>query len=520
MWKKLNKLMDKFAKKDLLALLVQLKKCFKEVLANQKIFKNFHKKTSLFGIDYDGETLKVLELAKSPKDMYNIVECVVIPVSDAEQNDLAVFSQKAKINFSSKNKSSVIALPSSAIIAKSIPITGSLKKNEIEDFLHFNTEKYLGCQFTDINLDYRESFKGLGKEKAAEIKIVAVRKEKINNFIALFKKANIYPKIVDVDIFALVRSIQWLYAGLNMPYAVINIDKKRCLFCVICDKEIIHYQANYNLALNSIVISTAQIFSQLQMYAAAHKNQLQKIILTGTLANQELLKEISKITETRVIIADFGDKLLVQNNQQSMMICLGLALRKFDEKKQTDNSFNLLPWREEQKIKNYSFCSKACIALFCLFFIFAYIAQTALLKQIKNTARNILNLEQKQNSLKQRLNKIYLFRQEEQVLNKKIQFLQNLQDENKSKINSLIELSKIIPRDVLLKNLHIQDQTLQIQGQAKNQQAIVNLMSNSEYGRYLFNPEIVNLANKKQTISEKEVATAVTNEFMINLKIK
>jgi len=518
MWNELIKLINKFAKKYLHSSLVQLKKSFKKALTNQKIFKNFHEKSSLYGIDFDGETLKILELEKAPSGTFNIVEYITIPISATDENHILTSLQKTKINLLSKKKSSAIALPSSSIIVKSIPITGSLKNNEIEDFLYFNTEKYFGCQFKDINLDYRINCNGGGKGKISEIKIVAARKEKINSYTKLFKEANIPPRIIDVDIFALVRSIQWLYADLIMPYAVINIDKKRCLFCVICDKEIIHYQSSYNLVLNSIILCTAQIFSQLQMYFSAHKNQLQQIILTGELANQELLKEVSKITETQAMIADHGDKLLIQNGKQAMMICLGLALRKMDDQKQAVNNFNLLPWREEQKIKRYAIGSKVCIFLFCLLFVFLAISQIILLKQIKNTALDNYKLEKKQSLLKQHFSEINLFRQEEQILNKKIQFLQDVNGINKNKINSLVELSKIIPHDVWLKTLQVQDQLIRLQGQAKSQQAIVNLISNSEYGEYLFNPEIINLANKN--VSEKEAAAVATNEFAINLKVK
>jgi len=228
-----------------------------------------------------------------------------------------------------------IAIPSSLAIVKSITIDTVLNDIEIENFLTLNAEQYLDCSLDKVDFDYKIIKQA---KNQTEIKLVAVRKELFVNCIVPLKNDGFIPKIVNIDLLALVEGVSWLMGNSEFPYAIINIDQKRLLFCVLCNNEIIYFHSNYSHDFSVTSEIVTEIGVILQLYNSLHSLEIRKIVLSGTCAlNQGLVESLVKYTHLPVEVADFSKKILqdkkmivdemVVKNAPKLLIAFGLALR-------------------------------------------------------------------------------------------------------------------------------------------------------------------------------------------------
>lgn len=312
----------------------------------KKIFKFGNKKKRLLGIDYDCESVKILDVKMLKNQYYEIHNYIRFPVKEANQNatELERFAlslediKKENLFFVDCNKYDgvAIAIPASIIITKNIPLAEQLKPKEVKHFLQFNAEKYFGLQNEKFNYDYQIITKDKNVENINyELKIVAARKEQILKYLKVFQNIDVKIDAIDVDVFALKRSIRWFYNDLKSPYAIVNIDTKRFIFCVVNDRNIIYFHTNYGMEFENVPYCISQIISQIEMYLTTHQLGIQNIIMVGKI-NMTLVREIKKIMDLSIFIPDIFSKLRsadMQDNKQNLtsdalflFICLGMIL--------------------------------------------------------------------------------------------------------------------------------------------------------------------------------------------------
>jgi len=101
-----------------------------------------------------------------------------------------------------KTKDAVIAISGhSSVIIKRISLP-EMSEEELSESIKFEAEQYIPFDIEDVNLD----FQILGpKEEPGQMDVVlvAVKKDIINEYIAVVKEAGLSPIIVDIDSFAL-----------------------------------------------------------------------------------------------------------------------------------------------------------------------------------------------------------------------------------------------------------------------------------------------------------------------------
>jgi type IV pilus assembly protein PilM len=77
-----------------------------------------------------------------------------------------------------------------------------MTEEELNESIKFEAEQYIPFDIEDVNLD----FQILGQQEEGDqmdVMIVAVKKEKINEYTSAVREAGLNPVIVDVDAFAL-----------------------------------------------------------------------------------------------------------------------------------------------------------------------------------------------------------------------------------------------------------------------------------------------------------------------------
>ncbi len=89
----------------------------------------------------------------------------------------------------------------SSVIIKRVALP-QMSEEELSESIKFEAEQYIPFDIEDVNLDFQ--ILGMREdEDQMEVMIVAVKKDKINEYISVVREAGLNPVVVDVDAFAL-----------------------------------------------------------------------------------------------------------------------------------------------------------------------------------------------------------------------------------------------------------------------------------------------------------------------------
>lgn len=118
----------------------------------------------------------------------------------------------------------------SSVIIKRVSLP-QMTENELDEQIRFEAEQYIPFDIEDVSLDFQ--ILGLAEEaNMMDVLIVAVKKDKINEYVAVVREAGLNPVVVDVDAFALENMYELNYefkedeniALVNIGASTININ--------------------------------------------------------------------------------------------------------------------------------------------------------------------------------------------------------------------------------------------------------------------------------------------------------
>jgi type IV pilus assembly protein PilM len=148
-------------------------------------------------------------------DSSRVVEALQSLVSDAE-----IKARDAAIGVSGH----------SAVITKRVALP-RMSEDELSESIEFEAEQHIPFNIEEVNIDFQ--ILGLReKEDLMDVLIVAVKKDKINEYVTVVKEAGLNPVVVDIDVFALENMYEINYeikpdenvALVNVGASMININ--------------------------------------------------------------------------------------------------------------------------------------------------------------------------------------------------------------------------------------------------------------------------------------------------------
>src|SRR6185436_5386295 len=116
-----------------------------------------------------------------------------------------------------------------AVIVKKISLP-QMSTEELAESIHWEAEQYIPFDIQDVALDYEVLDTGTGGNM--DVLLVAVKKDKINDYTSVISQAGKNPALVDVDVFALQNCYEINYgidpgrviALLNVGASIMNIN--------------------------------------------------------------------------------------------------------------------------------------------------------------------------------------------------------------------------------------------------------------------------------------------------------
>jgi type IV pilus assembly protein PilM len=196
----------------------------------------FSRKIEPIALDIGSTFIKLVKL-KGSDGNYQLVKFGMVPlppevivegaVMDAGRVVEAIKELLAGQKVSTKEV--VISVSGSSVIIKRVSVA-DMSDEELSESIKWEAEQYIPFSIDDVNVDYQKLGPGAA-EGQADVLLVAVKKDKINDYVNLVKEAGLEPVVMDVDAFALANMYELNYeieagttALLNIGASVMNIN--------------------------------------------------------------------------------------------------------------------------------------------------------------------------------------------------------------------------------------------------------------------------------------------------------
>ncbi len=198
----------------------------------------FSKPKGVVGLDIGSSAVKMVEL-KERKGEFSLVRLGLEPLSSEAIVDGSIMDSSLvvdaihKLNEESKVKNANYAtsLSGHSVIIKKINLP-AMSQDELDESIRWEAEQYIPFDINDVHMDYVVLGEGEMDGEQMEVLLVAVKKDKVNDYQSVISQTGKVPALVDVDVFAIQNAYEVNYdldplkvvALINMGAGVTNIN--------------------------------------------------------------------------------------------------------------------------------------------------------------------------------------------------------------------------------------------------------------------------------------------------------
>jgi type IV pilus assembly protein PilM len=195
---------------------------------------SFKRGGSCVGLSIGASSVKVVQLKQTGKksknsppqwilDKYAAVQLPELSTEHREiVNSVGVVQaiQSVLDHAQIKSKEVCSALAGSGLIIKNLTIVVTDMK-ELQDQVFWEAEQYIPFDISEVVIDFQVVSKG--KENQVEVILVAVKKDYLEQYMSVIEEADLVPKIMDAEVFALQNAYESNYES-NTTEAMLLAD--------------------------------------------------------------------------------------------------------------------------------------------------------------------------------------------------------------------------------------------------------------------------------------------------------
>ena len=198
----------------------------------------FSRAKGVVGLDIGSSAVKLVEL-KDRKGSFQLQKVAVEALSPEAIVDGSIMDSSLvvdaihKLNDQAKvkNPNFATSLSGHSVIIKKIQVP-AMSQEELAESIQWEAEQYIPFDINDVRLDYVVLTEAAPGEGQMDVLLVAVKRDKVNDYMSVISQAGRTPALVDVDAFALQNCYEVNYdldplkvvALVNMGAAVTNIN--------------------------------------------------------------------------------------------------------------------------------------------------------------------------------------------------------------------------------------------------------------------------------------------------------
>lgn len=181
------------------------------------------KKSATLGLDVGSSSIRLVELNRNASGKWILERCameMVPPGAIASDGTIEQFERVVEIvqrlirKSGTKIKNVVAALPASSVIAKKVVLPEGLRQEEFERQVEEEAGQYIPFALDEVSLDYYVMGPSRTSAGDEDVLIVAARREKVDDMMALMSAAGLNLEVLDVASFAAQAAAQRLIANL------------------------------------------------------------------------------------------------------------------------------------------------------------------------------------------------------------------------------------------------------------------------------------------------------------------
>jgi type IV pilus assembly protein PilM len=169
----------------------------------------FSKKKLAFGLDVGSSAVKVVQLREGSRgfalEAFSMVDLPADSIGEGMIKDppMVVDAIKEAVGKAGvKTKEAVIGVSGRELIMKKIQLP-RVNPKELGDAILLEAEHHINLPIDEVYLDHQVVGHSAGQGGTMDVMLVAVKKTKINEYVAVVEEAGLTPVVVDVDAFAL-----------------------------------------------------------------------------------------------------------------------------------------------------------------------------------------------------------------------------------------------------------------------------------------------------------------------------
>lgn len=203
-------------------------------------FSFFSRPKGIVGLDIGSSAIKLVELKERKPGDYQLQRLGVAPLSPEAIVDGSIMDSSLvvdaihKLNDQTgvKNTNFGTSLSGHSVIIKKISVP-AMAPEELAESIQWEAEQYIPFDINDVRLDYvLLSGDGGPPGENMEVLLVAVKRDKVNDYVSVISQTGKSPALVDVDAFAIQNAYEVNYdldrlkvvALVNMGAAVTTIN--------------------------------------------------------------------------------------------------------------------------------------------------------------------------------------------------------------------------------------------------------------------------------------------------------
>jgi type IV pilus assembly protein PilM len=195
-------------------------------------------KKGVVGLDIGSSAVKLIEL-REKKGEFHLQRLGIEPLSPEAIVDGSIMDSSLVVDAihrlndqtKVKNNSFATSLSGHSVIIKKIQLP-AMPEDELADSIQWEAEQYIPFDINDVRLDYVVLAEGEPGRDSMEVLLVAVKRDKVNDYVSVISQTGKTPAVVDVDAFAVQNAYEVNYdldprkvvALINMGAGVTTIN--------------------------------------------------------------------------------------------------------------------------------------------------------------------------------------------------------------------------------------------------------------------------------------------------------
>jgi type IV pilus assembly protein PilM len=198
----------------------------------------FSRSKGLVGLDIGSSAMKLVELQEKKGD-YWLQRLGVEPLSPEAIVDGSIMDSSLVVDALNrlvaatgvKAPGFATSLSGHSVIIKKIQVP-AMAPEDLSEQIRWEAEQYIPFDINDVRLDYVVLSEGEAGHDNMDVLLVAVKRDKVNDYVSVISQAGRVPTLVDVDAFAIQNAYESNYdvdsskviALVNMGASVTNIN--------------------------------------------------------------------------------------------------------------------------------------------------------------------------------------------------------------------------------------------------------------------------------------------------------